>query len=168
MALPQGFSTWEHLQTTIMQVQNRIVREEFNDVGDDTWDDDITTPRGSLRVASTLRDIDSALETLIKLVFFYVVLRKASDLQPALYGIPVTTFHDSVKFLPQVRLFFLEDTRDVEEGFSSVEADISFRLTGETGETLTKSEATVIANKIRTLFCAGNGFTWKKGRELWT
>lgn len=168
MPLPEGFSSWEHLQQTLMQVQNRIVREEFNDLGDESWDDDITTSRGSLRVASTLRDEDSGLETLTKLLFFYVVLRKAADLQAPIYGIPVTTFQDSVKFLPQVRLFFLEDSHDVEHGFSPVEAEMTFRLIGETSETLTKQDATTIANKIRTLFCAGNGFTWKKGREVWT
>ena len=168
MPLPEGFSSWEHLQQVLMQVQNRFVREEFNDVGDDNWDDDITTSRGSLRVACTLKDVDSALETIIKLIFFYVVLRKAQDLQPAIYGIPVTTFQDSVKFLPQVRLFFLEDSSSVEHGYSPVEAEVTFRLMHETSETMTEADAKVIANKIKTLFCAGHGFTWKKGRELWT
>jgi hypothetical protein len=168
MALPQGFSTWEHLQETIIQVQNRIVREEFNDLGDETWDDNISTPRGSLRVASTLTDNDSAIETLNKLLFFYVVLRKAADLQAPIYGIPVSTFQDSTKFFPQVRLFFLEDSSEVEHGYSPVEADVSFRLMHETAETITEADAKVIANKIKTLFSSGRGFTWKKGRELWT
>jgi hypothetical protein len=163
--MPLPPNTWEHLQTTLMQVQNRIVREEFNDVEDD---DNIATPRQSLKVASMLKDDDSAIETIIKLIFFYVVLRKASDLQPAIYGIPVTTFQDSVKFLPQVRLFFLEDSHDVEHGYSPVEAEITIRLIGETSESMTEAKAKTIANKIRTLFCAGNGFTWKKGREMWT
>ncbi|PSB20552.1 hypothetical protein C7B65_06505 [Phormidesmis priestleyi ULC007] len=167
MPLPVDFSSWEHLQSTMMQVQNRIVREEFNDLGDESWDDDITQPRGSLRVASTLRDNDSAIETLNKLLFFYVVLRKAADLQAPIYGIPVTTFQDSVKFLPQVRLFFLEDSSQVEEGYSPVEAEITFRVMNETSESMTEAKAKVTANKIKTLFCAGNGFAWKKGRELW-
>ena len=168
MALPTGFSSWEHLQTTMMQVQNRIVRAEFSDVGDDSWDDDINTPRGTLRVASTLRDNDSALETINKLLFFYVVLRKAADLHPAIYGIPVTTFQENLKFFPQVRLFFLEDLSQVEDTYSPVAADVCFRLTGETSETITEASARVIATKIKSLFGSGAGFTWKKGRELWT
>lgn len=168
MALPTGFSSWEHLQTTIQQVQNRIVREEFNDVGDDSWDDDITTPRGTLRVACTLKDDDSALETLNKLLLFYIVLRKASDLHPAIYGIPVTAFQESNVFFPQIRLFFLEDSSQVENTYSPVEAEVTFRLINETRETITEANAKVIANKIKNLFGTANGFTWKKGREYWT
>lgn len=168
MPLPTGFGSWEHLQSTIMQVQNRVVREEFNDLGDESWDDNIATPRGSLRVACTLTDNDSGIETLNRLMFFYFTLRKAADLQAPIYGIPVTTFQDSVKFLPQVRLFFLEDSNQVEQSYAPVEAEVTFRLMNETSESMTEAKAKIIANKVKALFCAGNGFTWKKGREVWS
>ncbi|KAM3112873.1 hypothetical protein [Phormidesmis sp. 146-33] len=163
MPLPENFSSWEHFQQTLMQVQNRIVREEFNDLGSD-WDDDITTSRGSLRVASTLRDADSALETLNKLMFFYFVLRKGADLQGSIYGMPSIAFQEQFTFAPQIRLYFLEDARDVEQGFSPVEGDITFRLTRESPETITPSEARNLASRVRSAFTAAGGFVWKKGR----
>nr|WP_290226309.1 hypothetical protein [Trichocoleus desertorum] len=164
MPLPETFSPWEHLQNVVMQVQNRRVRKEFNDVGGDDWDPDITTSRASLRVACTLRDDDSILQTFIRLWLFDVTLLGASNLHPAIYGIPVTSFQESVKFLPQIRLYFSEDLAQVEDDFEPVEAEISFRLVGQTSTTLTQSEMRAYANKIRTAFAAGSGFTWKKGR----
>lgn len=167
MALPDDFNPWEHLQTTVMQVQNRIVRDEFSDVGDDAWEADISTPRGSLRIACTLLDDDSAIMTLIRLWLFYGALKKASDFQAPLYGIPVTTFQEQFKFLPQVRMYFSEDLHDVEHGFRPLEAEVTFRLVNETSASMTEAKARAIATKIRTLFCASGGFRWKKGREKW-
>lgn len=161
MALPANYNGWEHLQSVLMQVQNRIVRTEFSDSTDD---DNITTPRGSLKVACMLRDDDSAIETLIKLFLFYFILRKASDFQGAIYGIPSISFQEQFTFAPQIRLYFLEDARDVEQGFSPVEGDITFRLTRETPETITPSEARNLATRVRTAFTSAGGFVWKKGR----
>lgn len=164
MPLPQGFSQWEHLQGVVMQVQNKRVREEFNDVGGDDWDENITTSRASLRVACTLRDDDSALMTVTRLWLFDVILGGAKSMHPAIYGIPVTTFQESVQFFPQIRLYFMEDLAQVEEGFEPIDAEISFRLMGQTSTTLTQAEMQAYANRIRTVFSAGSGFTFKKGR----
>ncbi|ARV63394.1 hypothetical protein BZZ01_32865 (plasmid) [Nostocales cyanobacterium HT-58-2] len=167
MSLPDGFSEFEFLQDTIKRVQNQIVHKEFSDLGDENWNPDITTGRGALRHACTLKDSDSADMLQMRLQLFYIILRKAQDLHPAIYGIPVTTFHESVEFFPQIRLFFLEDWEQVEEGYSPVEAEISFRLMHETSATMTHAKAEVFANKIRNLFASGQGFVWKKGREKW-
>jgi len=101
---------------------------------------------------------------MIRLWLFDVILFGASNLHPAIYGIPVTSFQESVKFLPQIRLYFSEDLTQVEEGFEAVEAEISFRLVGQTSTTLSHSEMQSYANKIRSAFASGSGFTWKKGR----
>lgn len=166
MPLPEDFNAWEHLQSTVIQVQNRIVREEFSDLGDD-WDNDILTSRGSLRVACTMVDDDSAIQTLIRLWLFYGCLKKAADFQAPIYGIPVLTFQEQMKFLPQVRLYFSEDLNEVEHGFNPLEAEVTFRLVNETSASMTEAKAKVIANKIKTAFCSSGGFRWKKGREKW-
>lgn len=156
-------STWEHLQSVLLQVHNKLVREEFNDLEDH---DDITTPRGSLRYACMLKDDDSTLETLLKYMLFYFDLRKATDLAPALYGIPVTSFQEARRFKPQIQLYFQEDIQDVEAGYSPVTGEISFRLMRETEETLTHADLEGYARKIRTAFSSGSGFIWKKGRTM--
>ncbi|MBC7971543.1 MAG: hypothetical protein H7Z11_15715 [Verrucomicrobia bacterium] len=180
-----GYTPWEELQSVLMLIQNRVVREEFSDTSSNpNWPhadanglafDALTVSnliaigggRGRLRTATQLTDNDSAIETLLRLFLFYFVLRKASDLQPPIYGIPVTAFHESLKFYPQVRLYFSEDAKDVESGFHPVESELTFRLVTETSESVSKAEALSLARKIQSLFCTSGGFRWKKGRELW-
>lgn len=168
MPLPEGFSEWEHLQTTLMQTYNRVIRDEFNDVGDETWDEDITTPRGSLRVACTLKDDDSATMTVLRLMLFYFILGQASALQTPVYGIPIPGFQSSQKFMPQVCLYFQESLQDIEPGYSPVTGEVKFRLQRETPESITEAEARSLANKIRSEFGSSGGLIWKKGRVMVT
>ena len=160
MPLPQGFSEWEHLQSVIMQVHNRIVRDEFNDADDD----DISTPRASLKTACLLKDSDSILQTLIRYWLFYVDIRKASDLQLPIYAIPTDRYQQQVKFAPQITLYFKEDLEDVETGYSPIDAEISFRLQNERFDTVSQSELNTLATKIRSEFATGTGYYWRKGR----
>lgn len=160
MALPQGFSEWEHLQSVIMQVHNRIVREEFEDADDD----DIATPRSSLKQACLLKDSDSAIQTLIRYWLFYVDIRKAQDLNTPVYGIPIPGYQEARKFKPQIQLYFQEDYNDIEAGFAPVTGEISFRLMTESEESLTENDARNYAQKIKTAFGSGSRFVWKKGK----
>jgi hypothetical protein len=166
MPLPDNFSPAEHLQDVVMLTQNKIVRAEFNDVGDDDWVHDITTPRASLRVACTHVDADSVDMTLIRLWLFYGVLRKAKDFHPSIYGIPATSFQETNKMHPQVHLYFEEKATEADPGYSILRSQVSFRLMNETTDTLTKAEATALGTKIKSLFNSGSAFFWKRGKEL--
>jgi hypothetical protein len=166
MPLPDNFSPAEHLQDVVMLTQNKIVRAEFNDVGDDDWVHDITTPRASLRVACTHVDTDSVDMTLIRLWLYYGVLRKAQDFHPAIYGIPATSFQETNKIHPQVHLYFEEKSTEADPGYSILRSQVSFRLMNETTDTLTKAEATALGTKIKSLFNSGAAFFWKRGKEL--
>lgn len=165
MALPDSFSSWEHLQTVLMSVYNRTVREEFADLGED-WEPEIGTPRGSLRTACTIRDDDSLPQSLMRMMLFYFSLRKAADLQAPIYGVPVTSYQESRKFHPQIQLYFQEDVNDVEQGYSPVTGELSFRLMQESAETLTEVELQTYANRIRSNFAAAGGFVWRKGKLM--
>jgi hypothetical protein len=162
MALPDDFSPWEHLQSVLMQVYNREVRDEFNDILDD--DDDITTPRSSLRTACLLRDDDSALMTYLRMQLFYFCLRKAQDLQTPVYGIPVDSYQQSVKFRPQVTLKFTEDLDEVEAGYFPIRSEVSFRLVRAQYDSLNEAEARTLANQVRNEFATGNAYRYRKGR----
>jgi hypothetical protein len=168
MPLPDNFSPAEHLQDVILLTQNKIVRTEFNDVGDDAWVHDVSTPRGSLRVACTHQEADSIDMTLLRLWLFFGVLRKAQDFHPAIYGIPATSFQETTRYHPQVHLYFEEKYTEAEIGFKPLRSQVSLRLMNETTDTLTKAEALIIANKIKTLFSTAVPFHWKRGKELFS
>lgn len=158
-----GFNEWELLQQVLIQIQNRIVREEFSDIdGDD--DRPITTSRAKLKSVCLLKDADSAAVTLNKLMLYYIILRKAQDLQIPVYGIPIPEFQESHKFKPQVRLCFMQDLDSVADNDSPVTAEISFRIPNETSQTITEAELRSLATRIKAEFGAGGGYRWRKGR----
>jgi hypothetical protein len=168
MPLPEGFSAAEHLQDVIMLTQNRIVRAEFNDVGDDNWVKDIATPRASLRVACTHEEADSIDMTLLRLWLFFGILRKAKDFHPDVFGIPSTSFQETTRYHPQIHLYFEEKFSEAEAGYKPLRSQVSLRLMNETTDTLTKAEMLVIANKINSLFSTAIPFHWKRGKELFS
>lgn len=79
------------------------------------------------------------------------------------------------RFRPQVRLHFLEDTdfdkRSNAPGYHGrrrVPGRLSYRLMNETSETISKGELTNLGRKIKDIFGANDGYTWQKGKELYT
>lgn len=166
--LPENFSPWEHLQDTLRWVQNRRVRDKFKDLGLDDWEPSINTPRASLRTACTLRDDDTAEMTMLRLWLFYGMLGNLDIDMSSFYSIPVREYQGYAKFQPQVTLLFYEDLSDVEEGYQPVCAEVSFRVQGETEQSMTEVKARAIAHQIRTEFATGNGYTWWKGRTKLT
>jgi len=166
MTTPSNFNEFEHWQSTILRVHNRIVRDEFSDItGDDL---DLAVPRSSFRWACLLKDNDTADLMIQRFLLFYFTLRKAQDLQQPFYGIPLDDLQASRKFKPQVTLYFKEDDDDVEENLRPMWGEISFRLMNESSTTITKTELNTLANKIKTVFGAANGYIWKKGRKLFS
>ncbi|MBE9182878.1 hypothetical protein IQ268_30545 [Oculatella sp. LEGE 06141] len=164
MPLPEGFSPWEHLQAVVLQSYNRTVRSQFRDLGGDDWDEDITSGRGALRVACTVKDDDSANMVAIRMMLFYMTLRQASDLHPPLYTMPSDRYQQTVRFSPQITLYFREDLDEVEQGYKPIDSQISFRIRGETETTFTPANALTWANRIRSEFATGGGWRWRKGR----
>ena len=160
MPLPENFNEWEHVQSTFIQIHNREVREEFADI---EVDDDVTTPRGSLKTACLMKDNDTA---------------QLMDLRERLFerikGKTLLAGGDSGnEFVPRRRkpkitLYFSEDLQNVETGYDPVMGTIGFRLMNEpeTG-IMSEADAKSYATKIKSTFATGNGFVWRKGREMW-
>lgn len=166
MALPDNFNPFEHLQDTYRKVHNRMVREEFSDLGDENWDPNINVSRGSLRIACTIEDKDTADMVQMRSNLFFFHLRKAKDMQAPIYGLPIGSHQPIRKHKPQIIFYFKEDLEDIENGYAPVEGRISYRLMDEETDTISKTKLITIANKIKTEFATGNGFIWKKGKDL--
>lgn len=164
MPLPNGFSPAEHLQDISRKSINKEVAEWFRDTGPDNWDPDLSSARGSLRIACTHQENDTLSMTLQRTMLFYLVCKKAADFATPVYGIPTTEFQAKARFQPQITLFFLEDLADVDAGYSPITGEISFRLTNQTSETLSQAEAVTYANRTKIAFSSGSGFVWRKGK----
>ncbi|MBW4551051.1 MAG: hypothetical protein KME35_08070 [Aphanocapsa sp. GSE-SYN-MK-11-07L] len=164
MPLPEGFSEWEHLQSTVLRIHNRFVRDEFSDIG---ADDEIAGARGSLRHASLIKDDDSAIMVMNRMLLFYVLCRKASDLQAPLYGTPISDFDERVIYRPQVHLYFRQDADSVPANKQPVRAQISFRL-NESPQTITEADLRQIGTRIRSEFGTSGRYRWSRGKILVT
>jgi hypothetical protein len=168
MTLPDNFSEFEHLQSTFIRVHNRQVRLAFSDLGGDSWNPDINSPRGSLRHACTIKDNDTADMIVMRYLLFYMSLGRIGELIEPFYGIPVDDYQQNVRFKPQISLHFKEDEEDVDSDYSPLRMKVSIRLIAETSTSLTQAKLLNLANKIKTEFAASNGYRFHKGKELWT
>ena len=171
MPLPEGFNEFEHLQNTIRRHENRKINEYFRELLPDDWDGDLSISEGALKQACLHKDEDTASMTVLRLWLFYFSGQSTKPYQSEqvpVYGIPISTFQQSWKFLPQVMLFFSEDVSDVEAGYDPVTAEISFRLVNESSTTITKDEIKRLGEKIKLALGANRGYRLHKGWDKCT
>ncbi len=167
MALPPNFGHWEHLQDTIRREQNKVVARYFKDLGGIGWEPDISDPRKALRTACRIDDKDTAIMTLIRLYLFYEVLGYGKKRLGNFYGMPALDFQESFEGRPQVFLFFSQDRASVPDGLSPITAEISFRLMDETSESITRTKALTLANKIKQeMVDGGKEIYFNKGKNI--
>jgi hypothetical protein len=162
MPLSENFSPTEHLLDTLRLYHNKLVREEFSDI---EADDALEIPRGSLKRACLLTDDDTVDLTILRFWLFFVHARKAQDFHPPIFGVPSELYQESVVYRPQVQLHFWQDVDAVPSGLAPARTRISFRLTNETPESFTPTEARLLAAKIRTEFMSGGGYRFSRGKK---
>jgi len=155
----------EHLQDTIRRTYNPEVREWFADITTDN--PDISTPRGSLRTACTHAENDTMDMTLSRMLLFDMVVKQRFQAQLSSSDRDLN-YRVLRRTRPRVKLFFLEDLKDVEKGFQPITGEISFRLMNQTSTTMSEAEAKQIGTRIKSLFGASGGFVWRKGKELFS
>jgi hypothetical protein len=162
MALPDGFSEWEHLQDKIRLYHNKLVRAYFKNQADN----DISTPKAGLKHACLIKDDDTTAMTQMRLWLFEVTVGHAQSLHPPIYGIPVHEFQGETKFKPQVHLHFQERYPFIADRLRPVVGEISFRLMDESASTYSRAKAEALAKDIKREF--GNPiFVWNKGKFVY-
>ncbi len=124
MPLPEDFNEWEHLQHTIRRVHNEAVKQFYQNQPDNS----IATNRASAKHACLMKDNDTTAMTTLRMWLFWVVCRKMRDNFEPYYGIPISTFDSTVTYKPQITLYFLEDSEDVEANYRPVEGQLSIRV----------------------------------------
>ena len=168
MPLPDGFNEFEFLQDIIRKWQNRIVKEEFAHLGADEFDPDINISEHALRHACTHKDTDTAEMMQMRNDLYYIIYRKAKDLQPTIYGIPEETFKEKVEVKPQIYLFFAADSDATPEGRTPVSAEYHVNLQRNIPEATWEIELNQLARKIRQEFALTHPtYTWTKGKTIY-
>ena len=153
---------WANQKSFVRKVHNREVNEWFRDIGENELLDN-STPRKQAKKACLIQSKDSQNMTLIKMLTFRQLVQQ-THLMTNCYGIPIDSYQESVKFRPQVHLFFRQDTAAVSGNRRPVEGQIGFRLINETPASMTETKARVLATKIKNELAINNGYIWKKGK----
>ncbi|AFZ56913.1 hypothetical protein H6G54_12080 [Anabaena cylindrica FACHB-243] len=162
MSLPEKFSEWEHLQDQVLRIHNPRVKAFFKNQADN----DISTPKSSLKHACVMKDEDTAIMTLIRYILFEFDAGHAQSLQAPVYGIPVADFQGETKFKPQVHLHFQERYPYIADRIRAVKGEISFRLMNEDAATYTRAKAEQLAKDIKREFGTPI-FVWNKGKYVY-
>jgi hypothetical protein len=160
MPLPDNFNEFEHLQDLIRLEHNKAVRAYFKNQADD----DISTPKASLKHACLIKDEDTASMTQIRLWLFEFIVKNSQNYEETEKEVVVK----SRVYKPQIKIHFLESLQDVEHGYERLSGWTSFRLMSESQESLTNNDLLRYANAIKSEFAHGNTrFIWKKGKEMY-
>jgi hypothetical protein len=155
---------WHNLKTFLRKAYNREVNEWFKDLDSEAIPDNSTGRKNAKRACLVLANESQSMALMKMLAFRFTVQRV--HLRPDIYGTPIGTLDAQRKYRPQVVLEFAEDEMAVEAGYARVDGKISFRLMDETSTTLSNTELTIMATKIKTEFGGVNGLVWKKGKDL--
>lgn len=166
MPLPANFNHWKHLLSVLVSLQNKIVTKHFTDIDPTIASDNIATKQASLYTACTMTTHDTVNIVIARLLLFYIILRKAQDLQAPIYGIPIENYHDSVEFKPQIKLIFHEKKADaIAADRIPIRAQIGFRLMGKTSTTITEDEIKALATKIKSVFVGTTVYSFARGER---
>lgn len=166
MPEPNNFTPTEQLQDINKKIANKIVREDFKDITNLEADLDLTTSRQALLKACLHKEDDSLMLTVARNQLFTQYTSYARDQYPLFTGNLLNELSEENAYKPKITLFFKEDDDDIAPDYQPVRMEVSWRLVNETTSSITKTELTTIANKIKILFGSGNGYVFKKGRKI--
>ncbi len=167
MPLPIKFSDFEHLQDMIRLNHNKVVKDYFGDLNgaDGSWEPEITTTRGQLRTACTMKDTDTGDMTLMRMLFFYETLGYARSNLSIFYGSKENQ-EPPVIGHPKIVFYFSQDAQSVPNESHKADAEYSVRLMQlENTSTNLRTKLIEIANEIKVQFVdAKKGIILTKGR----
>lgn len=163
MPLPEGFNETEHLLDLFRREHNKAVNQRFKN----QTDNDVTTPKASLKHASIIKDSDSAITTIIRFLLFEFLVGHGQSIQAPVYGVPAQEYQRNTKFKPQVKLSFKEKfSTELTERYPAT-GEITFRLMDESSESISRAKAEKLAKDIKREFTSPT-FIWEKGWYKYT
>lgn len=165
MSEPDNFTPTEQFQDINKKIANKIIRQYFKDITALESDLDLTTSRQALLKACLHREDDSLMLTIGRNQLFNQYTTYARDQIPLFTGDLLNELSEENAYKPKITLFFKEDDDDVDPDYQPVRMEVSWRMADKTTQTITKTELTAVANKIKTKF-GGNGYIFKKGRKI--
>jgi hypothetical protein len=162
----------EQKATNLVEVLNRLQNLTVDNffAANPSDDPTIAEQRAYFKDGLTIdTEADNLISAFIKFYALNTFIGVDSNF-PEIFTVPFSTVNDELRYKPQVHLYFVETNYDFIQQNRRIRdgAIRGIRLMGETSETITQVKVEAIANKIKDLFGDGQGFTWNKGRAMFT
>lgn len=97
---------WTFTRQFLRRTHNREVNEYFRDTDPDFIGDNLTA-RNAAKRSCLILPKESQNRAMIKILTFRYVVQQV-HLRPAVFGLPVTTFQENVRYLPQILIHYRE------------------------------------------------------------
>lgn len=155
----------EFFQSFCRKYINKSVKNHFQDVdGDDDGSLSVNVPRQVIKRVCLHKDTDPIMLTVGRLLVWWVEAKGLFD--EYIYGIPTTTFHESVRFKPQIKLFWREDTQDAKNNNRyPLRAEYTVRYRGDFQS---RANLEQLSNKINLIFNSPKPHVFTKGRNKYS
>lgn len=155
----------EFFQSFCRKYVNKAVKNHFKDVsGDDENSLSVNVPRQAIKRVCLHKDTDPIMLTIGRLLIWWVEAKGLFD--EYIYGIPVTTFHESVAFKPQIKLFWREDSEDAKNNNRyPLRAEYTVRYRGKYES---KRDLEQLGKKINSIFNSPKAHVFTKGRTKYS
>lgn len=159
MSLPDNFNEAQHLKDQVKRWHNKRVNDWFRNQPDN----DISTPKASLKHACKITDADTLEMIILRKMLFEFDAGYCQSVQTPIYGMPLDELQGQRSFKPQVNLHFKERHPFIAERTRACTGEISFRLMDEESSSFSRAKAEALATKIKNTF-ATPIFVWNKGK----
>lgn len=155
----------ELFQSFCRKFFNRTVIEHFKDVTNDDPDTlSRSVPRQLIKRICLHKDKDPMILTVGRLLIWWVEARGLLD--EFIYGIPATTFHETVRFQPQIKLFWRERTKEAATNNRyPARAAYTVRFKGDVSS---RADIVALRNKVERIFGGSTPHSFTKGREKYS
>lgn len=155
----------ELFQSFIRKYVNKTVKAHFLDVdGDDDASLSLDVPRQAIKRVCLHKDTDPLPLTVGRLLIWWVEAKGLFN--DVIYGIPSANFHETVRFKPQIKLFWREKTSDAREAIRyPIRAEYTVRYRGDYAS---RNDLELLKTKINRIFNTGTVHNFWKGREKYS
>ena len=152
----------EFFQSFIRRYVNKAIKKHFSDIsGNDDGSLSLSVPRQAIKRVCLHKDTDPLPLTIGRLLIWWVEAKGLFN--DVIYGIPSANFHESVKFLPQIKIFWRETKESAKaNGRYPIRARYTVRYRGDYA---TRAQLELLRSKLTKVFNAPTAHSFEKGRE---
>lgn len=152
-------------QSFCRRYMNRIIRLHFSDLGTiQETDLSLESPRQATKKLLLHQTDDPLLLTVGRLLFWWFETKGL--LNEYIYGIPASSFHESVVYQPQIKLYWRESTEDARtSGRYPIRAIYSVRYRGDFDS---RNDLELLRTKLTRIFNNPTTHNFWKGREKYS